>query len=279
MIITLAVLSVVFYAFAAWQLTRRFQAESSISMVKTPTRFSPSLRWAGSALVLHAVVLYHEIYLREGFNLGVFNAISLTAWTIATLVVLTATKRPIENLGVLVWPLAGLTIVIALLFPDKQILSVNASLGVKVHVVFSILAYSALAIAACQAVSLYISEYQLRHRRSGVLLRVLPPLQTQETILIQLIVIGIFLLSLGLLSGVMFVHDFFAQHLLHKTILSLLAWLEFAVILWGRWLYGWRGRTLVRLFLIGFVVLALAYFGSKFVLEIILGRSWIGPVQ
>ena len=75
-------------------------------------------------------------------------------------------------------------------------------------------------------------------------------------------------------AGVAFVADMLAQHLAHKTVLSILAWALFGVLLWGRWRYGWRGRTAVRLSLIGFAVLSLAYFGSKLVLELILERHW-----
>ena len=74
----------------------------------------------------------------------------------------------------------------------------------------------------------------------------------------------------------MFVQHMFAQHLAHKTVLSITAWAVFAVLLWGRWRFGWRGRTAIRWSLGGFVILALAYFGSKLVLEVLLGRHWAG---
>ena len=73
-------------------------------------------------------------------------------------------------------------------------------------------------------------------------------------------------------GGVLFLEDIFAQHLVHKTVLSLTAWLVFAVLLWGRFQFGWRGRTAIRWTLSGFAVLLLAYFGSKFVLELVLMR-------
>jgi ABC-type uncharacterized transport system permease subunit len=72
----------------------------------------------------------------------------------------------------------------------------------------------------------------------------------------------------------MFINDIFAQHLVHKTLLSFLAWLVFGVLLWGRWRYGWRGSLAVRLTLAGTLLLLVGYFGSKLVLENILGRSW-----
>ncbi|MCB1564805.1 MAG: cytochrome c biogenesis protein CcsA, partial [Xanthomonadales bacterium] len=65
----------------------------------------------------------------------------------------------------------------------------------------------------------------------------------------------------------------FAQHLVHKTVLSLLAWAAFGVLLFGRWRFGWRGKRAVRWTLLAMLLLLLAFFGSKFVLEVILQRG------
>jgi len=102
----------------------------------------------------------------------------------------------------------------------------------------------------------------------------LPPLQTMERLLFQLIFFGFFLLTLTLLSGLLFVHDLFGQHLVHKTFLSFAAWLIFGGLLIGRLRYGWRGRSAIRWVMYGYVTLILAYFGSKLILEQILGRHW-----
>jgi len=88
----------------------------------------------------------------------------------------------------------------------------------------------------------------------------------------RLIGAGFVLLTLTLLSGVLFVDNLFAQHLVHKTVLSIAAWIVFGVLLFGRWRWGWRGRRAVRLTLAGTLVLLLAFFGSKFVLELVLKR-------
>jgi len=95
-----------------------------------------------------------------------------------------------------------------------------------------------------------------------------------EDLLFKTIAAGFILLTVSLLSGLMFINDIFAQHLIHKTILSIMAWLVFGVLLWGRWRYGWRGSLAVRLTLAGIILLVLSYFGSKLVLEVILGKSW-----
>ena len=90
--------------------------------------------------------------------------------------------------------------------------------------------------------------------------------------LFRVIAAGFALLTLTLVTGALFVGNLFGQHLVHKTVLSIVAWLVFGVLLYGRWRSGWRGRRAVNLTLIGMAVLVLAFFGSKFVLELILHR-------
>jgi ABC-type uncharacterized transport system permease subunit len=124
-----------------------------------------------------------------------------------------------------------------------------------------------------QAVLLSIQEHHLRNRHPGGYIRALPPLQVMERLLFQMIGTGFALLSAALLTGFFFLEDIFAQHLVHKTALSMAAWVIFGVLLWGRWKFGWRGRTAIRWTLSGFIFLLLAYFGSKAVLELILARA------
>ena len=112
----------------------------------------------------------------------------------------------------------------------------------------------------------------MRMRRFGGLASALPPLTLTESLVFQLIGTGFVLLSVTLISGILFVDNLFAQHLIHKTVLSIAAWAVFGTLLLGRWRYGWRGRRAVRLILFGMVLLVLAFFGSRFVLEVVLKR-------
>jgi ABC-type uncharacterized transport system permease subunit len=98
--------------------------------------------------------------------------------------------------------------------------------------------------------------------------------ESLERALFSVLAIGTVALTVAILAGLLFITDLFAQHLIHKTALALIAWAIFACLLFGRWRFGWRGRKAARYTIAGFVVLALAYFGSKFVLEILLGRHW-----
>jgi ABC-type uncharacterized transport system permease subunit len=143
---------------------------------------------------------------------------------------------------------------------------------IKLHVVFALLGYSVLSVAALLAILLAVQEHALRQRQIGGFAAALPPLTLTESLMFQLIGAGFVLLTLTLLSGVLFVENLFEQHLIHKTVLSFAAWIIFGTLLFGRWRYGWRGRRAVRLTLSGMALLLLAYFGTRFVLELVLRR-------
>lgn len=235
----------------------------------------PDKRWAmaltGGAILLHAFMLRHTVLLDHGVNLGFFHALSVTGWIMALLMLIAACLRPVENLGIVLLPFCAVTIFLSMLFPDQHIVAAE-QWPLELHIVISIVAYALLSLAAVQALLLAVQDYRLRHRHPGGFVRGIPPLITMESLLFQMIGIGFVLLSLALLTGFLFLKDIFAQHLVHKTLLSIAAWIVFGILLWGRWQYGWRGRTAIRWTLGGFVMLMLAYFGSKLVLELILQR-------
>ena len=129
-----------------------------------------------------------------------------------------------------------------------------------------------IAIAALIAMLLWMQERALRRREFHRWLRVLPPLTELETLLFRTIAVGFVLLTATLLTGALFVHDLFAQHLAHKTVLSILSWIAFGTLLYGRWRHGWRGNQAVRWTLLAMALLLLAFFGSQFVYDIILRR-------
>jgi ABC-type uncharacterized transport system permease subunit len=226
-----------------------------------------------AAVVIHGGLLYQSILTPSGMDLGFFNAASLIALLTAVLLLLASSREPVENLGIPVFAVAALTIGLDLLYPaDRMISSGTQSWQLDSHILISLLAYSVLGLAALQALLLAIQDYHLHNRQPGGFIRALPPLQTMEALMFQMIRIGFVLLSLALVTGALFLEDIFAQHLVHKTVLSCMAWLVFATLLWGRWRFGWRSQVAIRWTVGGFVFLMLAYFGSKLVLELILNR-------
>jgi ABC-type uncharacterized transport system permease subunit len=256
------------YLAAALLLGRRLLrgAEASAQSRRLP------LALAAGGLLLHGYLVLVTTVVDGGLHLGLFNAGSLVAWAVALLLTVAAWRMPVENLGIAIYPVTGLLALASALTPDSGTVISGSSRGLDLHILSSVLAYSLLTIAAFQALLLAVQDHHLHNRQPGGVIRALPPLQTMERLLFRMIAVGFILLSLSLLSGLVFLEDIFAQHLLHKTVLSLLAWCLFAALLWGRWRLGWRGRVAIRWTLAGFVALMLAYFGSKFVLELVLQR-------
>jgi len=86
--------------------------------------------------------------------------------------------------------------------------------------------------------------------------------------------VGFVLLTITLVSGLLFSEEIFGRPLqfTHKNVFSVAGWLTFAVLLFGRWRYGWRGRRALRWIIAGTVLLVLGYLGSKFVTEVLLRR-------
>ncbi len=223
------------------------------------------------AVGLHAAILFHNMFGLAGINFGFFHAVSLLSWMIALLFLVTAITKPVENLGIVILPMAAIAISLQYAIPSDHFLPSSAR-HLEIHILLSFLAYSALSIAALQALLLAVQERHLHNKHPGGFIRALPPLQTMETLLFQMITLGFVLQSLSLITGFIYIENIFDQHLVHKTILSMLAWTVYAILLWGRWHYGWRGKTAIRWTLGGFIALLLSYLGSKLVLEILLGK-------
>ncbi len=224
------------------------------------------------ALLLHGFVLYQFIFTDIGLNMGFYNALSLIGWVVTLIVVLITLVKPTINLAMIILPATAIALFLQIVIPSSRIIPETPDFGLDIHIILSICAYSLLSIAALQAIILAIQDHQLRHKHPVSVIGIFPPMQSMEDLLVELLWIGFFLLSLALATGLMFVTDIFGQHLSHKTVLSIIAWFIYGLVLFGRWSWGWRGKQLIRWTLGGFVVLMLAYFGTKFVLELLLDR-------
>lgn len=248
----------------------------TLRLISNPDKHLP--RYIGLVLgtlgaSLQLILLYNTILTPIGINLSFFNALSLAAWTVIMMLLISSLTKPVDNLGIIIFPIGALAIWLEQLFPNTHILIQSANWKLKLHILASLLAYSLLTLASVQAVLLAIQEHHLHNRHPGGIIRALPPLQTMETLLFEMIGAGFILLTLSLISGFLFLENMLAQHIIHKTILSIFGWILFATLLLGRSLAGWRGRAAITWTLSGFIMLMLAYFGSKAVLELILQRS------
>lgn len=262
--LTASLVAIAFYLIAAL-----YQGLYLAGRARAPRR-SRFLLISAVAIAAHSASAFATIYTEQGIDLGFFRVSSLIFWFISLIGWFMNLRRPLENALVLLFPLAALAILVSSVVqgPDTYLRNLNA--GVLSHILLSILAYSVFTLCALQALVLAFQERELKQRQVKGALNVLPPLQTMESMLFEMLWIGIVLLSLAIATGAIFIEDLFAQHLVHKTVFSLLAWLIFAGLLWGHHQLGWRGHTAVRWTLGGFFTLMLAYFGTKLVLELIL---------
>jgi ABC-type uncharacterized transport system permease subunit len=248
---------------------------SSVAILASRPQRSELERWLPApALALHAWALSGHVFQGGAITIGINEALSLFTWQSALLLWALCFREPLRMMGAAIYPIAGAAAVLAAVLPTPASDIAIGDWKARSHILLSLFSAGLLTLAAVHACLLAAQERLLqRHQLTG-LARSLPPLQTMERLLFQLITIGFFLLSLTLLSGLWFIRDWLAQHLAHKTVLSISAWLIFGVLLWGRLRHGWRGRTAIRWTLAGYVTLVLAYFGSKLVLEQFLGTHW-----
>ena len=242
---------------------------------------SRQTRWQSAMILVFGWLgtLFHGLSLsdmcdRAGHvDFNFLTTSSLAGLSIVVILLLTTLSRPLEKLGIIIFPLASLLVLIEVSFHEPAHAPKAYTWQLSSHILTSMLSYSFLNIAALQALLVAFQDWHLHARQPTGFVRSLPPLQTMEKLLFQLIGAGFVLLSISLLTGLLFVDDLFAQHLVHKTALSILAWIVFGILLAGRFWQGWRGQTAIRWTLGGFIALMLAYFGSKVVLELILRRT------
>lgn len=241
---------------------------------QAPARKGLMLIFAAAAVALHALTFADLLDDSATLDLHLTAAISLILWALCMLFLLAVWLRPIENLGALVLPLGGLAVLAAWLWPGRMHLLERPDTWFGLHLVIALLAYALLGLAALQALLLAAQERRLKRHHPGGWLRALPPMQTMESLLFQLIGLGFGLLTVTLVTGSLFSERLFGRPFVwnHHVVLSVLAWVIFAALLYGRRAFGWRGRRAAHWTLGGFAVLVLAYLGTRFVLEIVLQR-------
>lgn len=227
----------------------------------------------------HAALLAVAVVDDAGMRFGFAHALSATLLLTVLVVWAEGFLVPIRGLLVLVLPFAAVAALLPALFPGSQIAAANETLAFRAHIVIAIAAFSLLTIAAMHALLMASMDRNLHSAgnsatRLGRVLAEVPPLLAMERLLFRLIWAGFLLLTATLVSGVLFSEQLFGRALRfdHKTVFTIASWVVFAGLLVGRHYFGWRGRTALRWTLVGFIMLLLAYVGSRFVLEVILHR-------
>jgi len=265
----LSILVVGLYAVGSWPIWRSLRSGTEL----TPANRQLLLGLTFAAVLLHGLLLYHTVWHPSGLNFSITSAFSAITFVVVLLYLAATFLQPVATVGALLLPLAAALVIMAWLWPGKVLNTPGSSLQ-ALHIMIAMLAYSLLCLAAVQSLLLLLLERNLRQRQGLTLVQALPPMQTMERLMFQMIGVGFLLLTATLITGGIFSETLFGKpfRFTHHMVLAVIGWAVYAVLLTGRWRFGWRGRTAVHWTLAGFGLLVLAYFGSKFVLEVLLGR-------
>jgi len=265
-IILLHVLVAVMYAVTAWVRWPRGGAAQ---------RYPGAGRMLlGLALALHAIAIWNAIVLPGGLDLSFVNALSLVAGLAVLAAWLTGVLRTLPGVTSVVLPVAAICALLPPLAASPHRIVFAGDPWAQAHIAIALVAYALFVVVALQALVMTGLEKRLHRGRPAATASATPPLLTLERYMFRMLTIGFALLTLTLASGMLFSEELFgkAVTLTHKNVFSVAGWLAFAVLLFGRWRYGWRGRTALKWILAGTLLLVLGYLGSKFVREVVLGR-------
>ena len=246
------------------------------SILKSSPRLRTfSILATGAGMLMHFIAQYQHWFTQGFTEITILNVLSLCALAVVVILVISSfLQKSLFDAGLIAIPIATVAVLLEnFLVAPGTVLSTQSP-EIASHILSSVMAFGVLSVAGVYALFVALIDHFLRQHHLNNLVRTLPALDILEALLFQLIGAGFILLTISLGTGLLFVNDLFAQHLAHKTILSIIAWLIFGTLLWGRWFRGWRGRVAVRLTLAGIVLLLLSYFGRKLVLEVLLERSW-----
>lgn len=228
----------------------------------------------GLLLIAHGLALFLAVMRQEPVQFSFALAIAGMCWMATSAYWVENFRLKLEAMQPLILGLAGVSCLFPVLFAKTHPLTHASNAAFFLHFLTAMLAYSLFALAALHAIFLNFAERQLHKRHFSRGLKSLPSILSMEDLLFRMITGGFALLTFTLLSGAFFSESIYGKpiHFDHKTIFGWISWLIFAALLMGRWRLGWRGKKAQRWLLTGFIVLVLAYVGSRFVVEAILQR-------
>ena len=235
-----------------------------------------------AALLLHAWEVIQDTATAQGLDFSLLNAISVVGALLAAIAWASGLLRTVPAIGAIILPAAAAAVLLPALLPrlspplfaNPHRFAYGAESLAALHVAVALVSYAMFLVAAVLAIVVMSLEKRLRASVLEPAASAVPPLLTLELFLFRLVTVGFVLLTLTLASGMLFTEQLFGKPLTftHQSVFSVLGWVTFGALLWGRWRYGWRGRVALRWIIAGSVFVFLAYLGSKFVLEVLLGR-------
>jgi ABC-type uncharacterized transport system permease subunit len=227
------------------------------------------------ALSLHGAGLYEELFSSGHLRFSFSLATSLMLWLAVFIYWLESFRSRMDGIQPVVLPLAAISAALPMAFPQTHDIAHAQSMGFKLHFLAAMAAYGLFALSALNAVFMGFIEHRLHRRTLSRHQASLPSILSMESLLFRMIGLAFALLTLTLISGLVFSEQIFGTAFVfgHKPLFAIASWLIFAALLFGRYHYGWRGRLALRWTLSGFLLLVFAYIGTRFILEVVLGRT------
>lgn len=225
-------------------------------------------------LMMHGGLLYRDIFAVGSFHFGLFYAISAILWLTVLIYWFANLKHDIAILQVFALPPAAVFALLSAVTIQDYVPPHHDASWFALHVGVAVLAYSLFTFATMHAMLMAVAERKLHNQPTLIELPSFPPLMVMESLLFKIIGLGFVLLTLTIISGMLFSEEIFGKPLQfsHKIIFSIASWFIYGWLLFGRIKYGWRGKKAIRWTLAGFGLLLLAYFGTKLVLHLILAQ-------
>lgn len=223
-----------------------------------------------AAIVTHAVVLWDYLNTDHFDHLNITTSLSTVALLLAALTLIRSRRAGGLLLSPIIYVFAAVSVILMVISPANWGAQLSEAHGLVVHIVLSLIAYAVLSLATLYAIQLLYLNYLLKHHRTHALSGYLPPLMTVERYFFRLLSTGSALLLIAIISGFIFLNDMFAQGQSHKTVLSLISFTLYVTVLYLHGVKRARGRALVITSVIASIILSLAYFGSRFVKDILL---------
>ena len=222
----------------------------------------------GAGLVCHTLALFQRTWVHGYLPVATFGeALLVFDWGLVAVFLFFYWRFPIKVLGALAAPLAALMISFALVLPrgPEGVSPLLQSFWLLVHISLALLGYGALTLAFLGGIFYLVQERQIKGKKFGFFYRRLPSLEQLDTLNYWCLSLGFALLTGGIIFG-----SLYAQHTLGrfwswdpKEVLTLIAWLIYAVLLHERLTVGWRGRRAALLAICGFMVLVVTFVGAN----------------
>ncbi|MFZ9649194.1 MAG: cytochrome C assembly family protein [Fluviibacter sp.] len=277
----LTIIAALAYGLLSWQVIRQVAHQSGARLAQSlgkphDTRPSAGVSPAllGFAIAVHAAALYLDMFGGGTVRFSFALTVSVILWLAVVLHGFESLAYQQRGLLALILPTACAGVLLPLIFPvEHPLVHIDAWLF-RLHFILAMLAYGVFLLATLQACLLWIAERELHDPARLTAGRRFPPLLRMENLLFRMLGIAFLLLTASLASGLLVSEQLNGTWIRadHKTIFACLSWLIFGALLLGRKLRGWRGKKATAWTIAGFVMLMLAYVGSRFVLEVILNR-------